>query len=59
LKPELEEENQIRRVPVVNGGGACTGIVVLADVAKNNAKKDSAEVLQRISAPRISASNVG
>ena len=31
------EENQIRRVPVVDAGGACCGIVALADIAKNAA----------------------
>ena len=52
------EENQIRRVPVVDAGDACIGIVALADVAKNVAKKDSAEVLQEVSAASTSALNV-
>lgn len=52
------EENQIRRVPVVDAGGACVGIVALADVAKSAAKKDSAEVLEEVSQASVSASNV-
>ena len=53
------EEHQIRRVPVVDASGACVGIVTLADVARNVAKKDSAEVLKGVSEPSISASNAG
>ena len=55
---QIMEENQIRRVPVVNASGACVGIVALADVAKNVAKKDSAEVLKEVSQASTSASNV-
>jgi CBS domain-containing protein len=55
---QMMEENQIRRVPVVDAGGACIGIVALADIAKNVAKKDSAEVLQEVSAASTSASSV-
>src|SRR4051812_39245200 len=32
------EENQIRRVPVVDAEGACCGIVALADIAKHAPK---------------------
>jgi CBS domain-containing protein len=53
------EEHQIRRVPVVDASGACVGIVTLADVVRNVAKKDSAEVLKGVSEPSISASNAG
>src|SRR5437870_6460998 len=39
------EENQIRRVPVVDAAGKCVGIVSLADIARNVSKADSGEVL--------------
>jgi CBS domain-containing protein len=53
------EENQIRRVPVVDAAGKCIGIVSLADIARNVSKADSGEVLQEVSAETLSASNVG
>jgi CBS domain-containing protein len=43
------EENQIRRVPVVDAGGACCGIVALADVARHAGKRDTAEVVKGVS----------
>ena len=52
------EENQIRRVPVVDDGGRCCGIVALADIAERVSKADSGEVLQQVSAATIQASNV-
>jgi CBS domain-containing protein len=52
------EENQIRRVPVVDAGGKCVGIVSLADIARNVSRADSGEVLQEVSAETLSASNV-
>ena len=51
------EENQIRRVPVLDTGGRCVGIVSLADIALNVSKADSGEVLQEVSAQTTSASN--
>lgn len=53
------EDNQIRRVPVVDAGGKCVGIVALADIARNLSKADSGEVLKEVSAVSLSASNVG
>lgn len=53
------EENQIRRVPVVDAGGKCIGIVSLADIAQKASKADSAEVLQEVSERSLSASSVG
>jgi len=52
------EENQIRRVPVVDAGGKCVGIVALADIARSVSKADSGEILQEVSAASVSASNV-
>ncbi len=54
---EVMEENQIRRVPVVDAGGKCVGIVSLADIARNVSRADSGEVLQEVSEVSVSASN--
>src|SRR5256885_12520296 len=50
------EENQIRRVPVVDASGACCGIVALADIAKQGRKRDAGEVVREVSEPSKSAS---
>jgi CBS domain-containing protein len=52
------EQNQIRRVPVVNENGACCGIVALADITKYASEKDSGEVLQEVSMEIGASSNV-
>jgi CBS domain-containing protein len=53
------EENQIRRVPVVDAGGACCGIVALADIARHTAKREAGEVIKEVSEPSASASAAG
>ena len=53
------EENQIRRVPVVDAAGACCGIVALAAIAKNAKTRDTAEVVKEVSEPSSSASATG
>ena len=53
------EENQIRRVPVVDGGGGCCGMVAQADIALNADEHETAEVVQDISRPTRAASDVG
>ena len=53
------EENQIRRVPVVDSGGACCGIVALADIATHARKRETAEVVKEVSEPSASASAAG
>ena len=55
----IMEEKQIRRVPVVDAGGACIGIVALADIAKHAKKRDAAEVVKEVSEPSDSASAAG
>jgi CBS domain-containing protein len=55
---QLLEENQIRRVPVVDASGKCVGIVSLADIARNAPRADAGEVLQEVSASTASASNI-
>lgn len=52
------EENQIRRVPVVDAGGKCVGIVSLADIAQRASMADAGEVLQEVSASSAAASRV-
>jgi len=54
---KIMQDNQIRRVPVVDDG-KCVGIVSLADVAQRVSKKDSGQILQEVSAASHSASNV-
>jgi len=56
---KIMEENQIRRVPVVDAGGACCGIVALADIAKHAKKRETAEVVREVSESSTSASAAG
>ena len=51
------EENQVRRVPVVDESGACCGIVAQADIAQHASKKETARVVKGVSLPN-SASRV-
>jgi CBS domain-containing protein len=46
---EVLEKNQLRRVLVVDGQGACCGIVAQADIAQNASKKDTGEVVRAVS----------
>jgi CBS domain-containing protein len=52
------EENQIRRVPVVDEAGRCCGMVSQADIAKTAPTKQTAEVLKQVSEPSEHASRV-
>lgn len=52
------EENQIRRVPVVDDRGRCCGIVSQADIARHAPERQAAEVLRDVSEPTGSASRV-
>lgn len=47
----LMEENQIRRMPVVDNSGRCCGIVAQADVAENASPNATAELLKDVSQP--------
>jgi CBS domain-containing protein len=42
------EDHQVRRVPVVNGGGCC-GIVAQADIATKGGQRRAAKVVQEVS----------
>ena len=53
------EVNQIRRVPVVDAGGSCCGIVALADIALHAKKSAVAEVVKEVSEPSAGASAAG
>lgn len=50
------EENQIRRVPVVDEKGSCCGIVAQADVALEGTGQMAAEVVRDVSRPSEDAS---
>jgi predicted transcriptional regulator len=56
---KILEDNQIRRVPVVDAGGSCCGIVALADIALHAKKRATAEVLIEVSEPNDAASAAG
>ena len=45
----MMEENQLRRIAVVDGSGACCGIVAQADIAVNADQSKTAEVVQEVS----------
>lgn len=53
------EDNKIRRVPVVDAGGCCCGIVSLADIALHAKKNTTAEVIKEVSEPTAAASAAG
>jgi CBS domain-containing protein len=55
---QVMEENQIRRVPVVDEAGRCCGMVSQADIAKAAPRKQTAEVLKQVSEPSEHASHV-
>jgi CBS domain-containing protein len=52
------EASLVRRIPVVDETGRCCGIVSQADIAKNAAKEDTAEVVKQLSQPTLSRSHV-
>ena len=48
---ELMQENQIRRIPVVNNRGRCIGILAQADIALHAPDAQVAETIKEISQP--------
>jgi CBS domain-containing protein len=56
---ELMEENQIRRIPVIDLNGACCGIVALADIAKHSTAQNAGLVVQEVSTESAVASKFG
>lgn len=53
------EDNQIRRVPVVDDDGSCCGIVAQADIARGSGKGLTADLVKDISKPTEEASRGG
>ncbi|MAM59998.1 MAG: CBS domain-containing protein [Maritimibacter sp.] len=53
------EENQIRRVPVVDEAGACCGMVAQADLVRRVDEHETAEVVRNVSQPTKEASRAG
>jgi predicted transcriptional regulator len=47
----IMEENQIRRVPIVDDQGKCCGMISMADIARHIEGTTTAEVLRYISIP--------
>ncbi len=45
----LMEENQLRRLAVVDDTGECCGMIAQADIATNASKSKTAEVVQEVS----------
>jgi CBS domain-containing protein len=56
---KIMEENKIRRVPVVDAGGSCCGIVALADIALRAKRSVAAEVFKELSEPTARAAAIG
>ena len=50
------EENQVRRVPVVDERGGCCGVVAQADVAEHAGGRETSEVVREVSRPTEAAS---
>ena len=48
---ELMQENQVRRIPVVNNRGRCIGIVAQADIALHAPAAQVANTIKEISKP--------
>jgi CBS domain-containing protein len=48
------EENQIRRVPVVDGSGCCCGIISQADIAMVAKENETGELVREVSKDTVS-----
>ena len=48
------EENQIRRVPVVDASGCCCGIISQADIAMCAAENETGELVREVSKDTVS-----
>lgn len=48
---QLMDDNQIRRIPVVDDSGACCGIVAQADLARTVSEPEVGHILRDISQP--------
>jgi CBS domain-containing protein len=52
----IMEEKLIRRVPVVDDGGSCVGIIALADIALHTGKNVAGHIVREVSERTSSAS---
>ena len=52
----LLEDNQVRRLPVVDDGDRCVGMISIADVSRFAPRRTTAKVVERVSEPSIAAS---
>ncbi len=52
---DIMEENQIRRLPVVDQNGELCGMISQADIARHSSRDQTAEVLRFISQPSARA----
>ncbi len=50
------EDNQVRRLPVVDDGGRCCGMVSQADIAKSAQKEETGDLVRQVSQPSDEAS---
>lgn len=54
---KVMEENKVRRVPVLDRGGSCCGIVAQADIAQHASRQETAKVVIGVSQPANLASS--
>ncbi len=52
------QENQIRRIPVVDGNGACVGIVSQADLALKDTPEKVSKTVSEISKPETKSGSI-
>lgn len=52
---QIMEENQIRRIPVLDENDNCCGMVSLADIARHSQDKMTLDLVKHISIPHSSA----
>lgn len=50
------EQNQIRRVPVVDENGVCRGMISQADIARTAPEHETAELVRDVSQPTVGKS---
>ncbi len=56
---QLMEDNQVRRLPVVDESGSCCGMVAQADIALNAPEEMSGDLVKGVSQESSSASTAG
>jgi len=53
------EDNQVRRLPVVDESGKCCGMISQADIAQSAEKKETGDLVRQISQPSEEAASAG